>query len=85
MEKIAAHSSRIMLLKDGSIIAFDTPRKVFSLDALEEYGVNAPSFTRICKGLGMKHPETGCYPVTLEEAREAFGIYHKGVHNHGAN
>jgi energy-coupling factor transport system ATP-binding protein len=78
MEKIAAYSNRVMLLNDGKIMDFDTPQKVFSLESLEQYGVNAPSFTRICKKLGIKNQKTGCYPVTLEETEDAMNLYEKG-------
>lgn len=78
MEKIAAYSDHVMLLKDGKMVAFDTPQKVFSLENLEQYGVNAPAFTRICKKLGIKNQKTGCYPVTLEEAEGAINLLKNG-------
>ncbi|MDF2631783.1 MAG: ecfA3 [Caproiciproducens sp.] len=78
MEKIAAYSDRIMLLQDGQIAAFDTPQKVFSMDGLDRYGVNAPAFTRICKSLNIKDEKTGCYPVTLKEAEDALNLSGKG-------
>jgi ABC-type cobalt transport system, ATPase component len=68
MEKIASYSDRVLLLDEGKQIAFDTPQKIFSRDDLDSYGVEAPAFTKICRGLGKKNPATGCYPVTLEEA-----------------
>jgi energy-coupling factor transport system ATP-binding protein len=71
MEKIAAYSDRVMLLDDGKLIDFDTPQKVFSRDDLARHGVQAPAFTRIGRGLGVRNPRTQLYPVTLEEAREA--------------
>lgn len=71
IEKIAAYSDRVMLLDEGKLIDFDTPQKIFSRSDLEEHGVQAPAFTRIGKGLGVKHPGTKMYPVTLEEAKEA--------------
>ena len=40
--------------------------KIFSRDDLEEIGVQAPSFTRICKALGVKLAD-GNYPVTMQE------------------
>lgn len=68
MEKIAKYANRIFLLHQGELVAADTPAKVFSRPDLESYGVNAPAFTRICKGLHITDPRTGLYPVTLEEA-----------------
>lgn len=67
IEKIAAYCDRILLLHQGHQIAFDTPQKVFSHPELEQLGVQAPVFTRICRALGTTLPD-GSYPVTVEEA-----------------
>lgn len=67
IEKIAAYCDRILLLHQGHQIAFDTPQKVFSRPELEQLGVQAPVFTRICRALGTTLPD-GSYPVTVEEA-----------------
>jgi len=71
MEKIAQYSDRVMLLHQGEIIDFDTPGKVFSRADLMGYGVNAPIFTQICKGLGAQNQTNALYPVTLDEAYAA--------------
>lgn len=70
IEKIAKYSDRVMLMHDGSIVDFDTPKKIFSRNDLESYGVVAPAFTRICRALDEKD-ENGLYPVTLDEAYNA--------------
>lgn len=70
IEKIARYSDRIILMNEGRVIDFTNPRELFSRDDLDEYGVLAPAFTRICKGLGIKNQSTGLYPVTIEEASE---------------
>jgi len=67
MEKIAKYSDRVMLLNDGEIIDFDTPQKIFSRKDLNDYGVTAPVFTKICKELEIKNEATGLYPITLDE------------------
>lgn len=71
MEKIAAYSERVMLLHKGEIVDFDTPQKIFSRSDLADYGVNEPAFTRICKSLHLTLPDTGLYPVTLDEAADS--------------
>ena len=71
MEKIAKYADKVMLLHQGQLIDFDRPQKVFSRPDLENLGVSAPVFTKICKGLNIKNPRTGFYPVTLDEASEA--------------
>lgn len=76
IEKIARYSDRVMLLNDGRIIDFDAPRKVFSRDDLESFGVIAPSYTQICKAFGIRGTD-GYYPVTLDEAYDAV-VNHNG-------
>ncbi len=72
MEEIAAYSDRVMLLHEGKLIDFDTPQKVFSRTDLESYGVNAPTYTTICKALHLTIPGSNLYPVTLEETIKLF-------------
>jgi ABC-type cobalt transport system, ATPase component len=68
IEKIAKYSDRVMILSNGQLIDFDVPEKIFSRDDLEDYGVTAPAFTRICRGLKIKNKDTGLYPITIDEA-----------------
>lgn len=77
IEKIAKYSDRVMLLNNGEIIAFDTPQKIFSRNDLDKYNVQAPAFTRICKGLGIKNNETGLYPITIDEAYDLVVNYNE--------
>ena len=67
IEKLAAYCDRILLLHKGKQIAFDTPQKVFSMPDLNNYGIQAPAFTRICKAEGVTLAD-GTYPVTVKEA-----------------
>jgi energy-coupling factor transport system ATP-binding protein len=69
MEKIAEYSDRVVLLDDGKLIAADTPQRIFSRDDLDTYGVEAPVYTQICRAMNLRDESTGCYPVTLTEAR----------------
>jgi energy-coupling factor transport system ATP-binding protein len=71
MEKVAQFCDRVLLLDNGEIVDFDTPEKVFSREDLEEYGVVAPVFTRVCKAMGVKKGDY--YPVTLEDALFVLG------------
>jgi len=75
IEKIANYADKVILLNDGRMIAFDTPQKVFSRADLEENGIVAPAFTRICKALDVKNDKTGLYPVTLDEAYDVVKSY----------
>ncbi|KXB63443.1 energy-coupling factor ABC transporter ATP-binding protein [Olsenella sp. DNF00959] len=77
IEKIAAYSDRVMLLDEGRLVAMDTPRAIFSRDDLAEHGVVAPTYTQICRQLGVRSAD-GLYPVTLEETRSLLGAGGKG-------
>lgn len=80
VEKIAAYSDRVLLLDQGKLVDFDTPQKIFSRPDLSNYGVSAPTFTQICRALGLTLPGSDVYPVTLEEARQLLANQEGGKH-----
>ena len=84
IEKLAAYCSRILLLHQGKQIAFDTPQKIFSMENLEDYGVQAPAFTRICRAENVTLPD-GTYPVTVEEAVGGMQAKHASSELSGSN
>ncbi|MEH7355786.1 ABC transporter ATP-binding protein [Neobacillus drentensis] len=71
MEKVAQYCDRVLLLNDGKMVDLDSPEKVFSQKDLEEHGVRAPVFTRVCKALDVKKAASDDHPVTLEDAEKA--------------
>lgn len=77
MEKIARYSDRVMLLDHGRIVDFDTPQRVFSRDDLASYGVAAPVFAQVCRGMGITDPATGLYPMTLDDAYDQVMNWHE--------
>lgn len=84
IEKLAAYCNRILLLHQGKQIAFDTPQKIFSMENLEDYGVQAPAFTRICRAENVTLPD-GTYPVTVEEAVGVMQAKHASSELSGSN
>lgn len=81
IEKLAAYCDRILLLHKGKQIAFDTPQKVFSMPDLNDYGIQASAFTRICKAEQVTLVD-GTYPVTVKEAAEVLREKRLGAHEH---
>jgi energy-coupling factor transport system ATP-binding protein len=77
MEKIARYSDRVMLLDNARLVDFDTPEKVFSRDDLEQYGIAAPAFAQVCRGLGIRNPRSGLYPMTLDDAYDQVVHWHE--------
>ena len=74
IEKLAAYCDRLMLMHEGKVVDFDTPEKTFSREDLEDLGVQAPVFTRVCARLGWARPD-GTYPVTLADTLQVFEAY----------
>lgn len=72
LEKLAAYADRILLLHEGRLVDIDTPQRVFSRADLRQYGIEAPVYTQIAKGLDLKD-EDGCYMSRLEPLVEAIG------------
>ena len=77
IEKIARYSDRVMLLHQGAIVDFDTPERIFSRDDLADYGIEAPVFARVCRGLGIRNPASGLYPMTLDDAYDQVVNWHE--------
>jgi energy-coupling factor transport system ATP-binding protein len=71
MEKVAQYCDRLLLINGGKLVDAAAPGVIFSRDDLEEHGVIAPVYTRVCKALGAKKAGSDFYPVTLEEAEQA--------------
>lgn len=69
IDKMADYADKILLLDEGKVIDFDRPGKVFSRDDLSNYGVVAPTVTRISKQLGIQKQKTGNYPTTIAEIK----------------
>ena len=67
VEKLAAYSTKILLLWRGRVVDYGPPDKVFSRPDLSDYGVRRPVYTEACRRLGVGRPD-GSLPVTLEEA-----------------
>jgi len=67
MEKIAEYADKVLLIDNGKLIDFNTPDHVFSRSDLNDYGVTAPTLTRVAKKLGIKNKETGLYPVRMSQ------------------
>jgi energy-coupling factor transport system ATP-binding protein len=59
-------SDRVVILRDGAIIAEGTPSMVMpQIELLEECGINAPGLDRVARVLGIEH-----HPTSLGDAEE---------------
>lgn len=69
MEKLAAYCDKILLLHQGTQVAYDVPERIFSRDDLKKLGVKPPIYTQVSKLLlvNRKEGEEFIYPVTLKQ------------------
>lgn len=72
MEDMAQIADKILVLNDGSVVMFDTPKKVFSnIEILEQYGLSVPLVTQVVNALIKKGINLPNDIITVEEATEA--------------
>lgn len=75
IEKLAGYCDRVLLMHQGHVVDYDTPRKIFSREDLYDLGVNPPAYTRFARANALAF-EDGTLPVTHAETLElvkAFG------------
>lgn len=75
IEKLAGYCDRVLLMHQGQVVDYDTPRKIFSREDLYDLGVNPPAYTRFARANALAF-EDGTLPVTHAETLElvkAFG------------
>lgn len=79
MEDMALIADKILVLNRGSVVMFDTPKKVFSKRALlEEMGLDVPQVTRIIHGLIDKGFDLPRDIITVDEAASAISKIREG-------
>lgn len=71
MEYVARHASKVVLLREGRVVACGSPREVLSRDDLAECGVRRPPFMEIMRRLTQRGLWQGAMPLTLEDAASA--------------
>lgn len=69
IEKLAGYCDRVLLMHQGHVVDYDTPRKIFSREDLYDLGVNPPAYTRFARANALVF-EDGTFPVTHAETLE---------------
>ena len=69
IEKLAGYCDRVLLMHQGHVVDYDTPRKIFSREDLYDLGVNPPAYTRFARANALAF-EDGTLPVTHAEMLE---------------
>ena len=69
IEKLAGYCDRVLLMHQGRVVDYDTPRKIFSREDLYDLGVNPPAYTCFARANALVF-EDGTLPVTQAETLE---------------
>lgn len=69
IEKLAGYCDLVLLMHQGHVVDYDTPRKIFSREDLYDLGVNPPAYTRFARANALVF-EDGTLPVTHAETLE---------------
>ena len=69
IEKLAGYCDRVLLMHQGHVVDYDTPRKIFSREDLYDLGVNPPAYTCFARANALVF-EDGTLPVTHAETLE---------------
>lgn len=69
IEKLAGYCDRVLLMHQGQVVDYDTPRRIFSREDLYDLGVNPPAYTRFARANALAF-EDGTLPVTHAETLE---------------
>ncbi len=72
MEDIARVSDRVLVMNEGEIFDFDTPKNIFSRrDELQKIGLNIPQITKIVRMIKEKGYDINDKVVTIEQGEES--------------
>lgn len=66
IEKLAGYCDRVLLMHQGRVVDYDTPRRIFSREDLYDLGVNPPAYTCFARANALVF-EDGTLPVTHAE------------------
>lgn len=69
IEKLAGYCDRVLLMHQGHVVDYDTPRRIFSREDLYDLGVNPPAYTCFARANALVF-EDGTLPVTHAETLE---------------
>ena len=69
IERLAGYCDRVLLMHQGHVVDYDTPRKIFSREDLYDLGVNPPAYTCFARANALVF-EDGTLPVTHAETLE---------------
>ena len=69
IEKLAGYCDRVLLMHQGHVVDYDTPRKIFSREDLYDLGVNPPAYTCFARANALVF-EDGTLPVKHAETLE---------------
>ena len=79
-EEIAEFADKVLVLKEGKIVAFDTPDVIFNDEELMRVcSIRPPQVSELANYLRDHGEEIGCRPTLMGEACEGINKWYKGA------
>ena len=79
MEDMAKLADKILVLNNGELVMFDTPKNVFSQrERLEDIGLSVPTVTKVIYELNKNGYNLPTDIITVDEAKKAILALKKG-------
>ena len=73
LDRVVQYADRLVVLRDGSVVADGSPRLVLRSEELPASGVGVPPVARLVTELGRRGVQINEIPVTVKEARNILG------------
>ena len=73
LDRVVQYADRLVVLRDGSVVADGSPRLVLQSEELPASGVGVPPVARLVTELGRRGVQMEQVPVTVKEARNILG------------
>lgn len=78
-EEIAEFADKVLVLKEGAMVAFDTPDVIFNDEALmKRCNIRPPQVSELANKLRDAGEEIGCRPIMMKEAKAGIEKWYKG-------
>lgn len=68
MERVAQYADTVVVMDAGQVVLSGSPREVFALSDLDRYGIDAPEYVKLSKGLEKSGLANGELAITYDES-----------------
>lgn len=79
-DEIAEFATKVLVLKEGAIVAFDEPSVVFSDgELMRSCNIRPPQVSELASYMKNSGHDIGCHPILMKQAYQGIDQWYKGV------